>query len=210
MDSTDLTHTATGPGPDQSADAVRSAKQRLRAEVLAARRRTEPEVLAVRAEQLGARVLALPEVEAASCVAAYVSTGTEPGTGPLLAALHARGVRVLLPLLRDDLDLDWAPYEGPDSLRPAARGLREPATAPLGVEAVRTADVLLVPGLAVSTSGLRSGRGGGSYDRVLARVPATFTCVLLHPGEVGLEVPAESHDRVVDAAVTSDLITRFD
>ena len=209
MDSTDLTHRATGPGPDQSADAVRSAKQRLRAEVLAARRRTEPAVLAVRADQLATQVLALPEVEAAGCVAAYVSTGTEPGTEPLLEALHARGTRVLLPLLRDDLDLDWAPYDGPGSLRPAARGLREPATAPLGVESVRTADVLLVPGLAVSASGLRSGRGGGSYDRVLARVPGTFTCVLLHPGEVGLDVPAEVHDRAVDAAATADGVTRF-
>ena len=33
----------------------------------------------------------------------------------------------------------------------------------------------------------RLGRGGGSYDRALARVPVgTFTCVLLHDDEVGL------------------------
>lgn len=209
MESTDLTHIPTGPGPDRSADALVSAKQRLRAEVLAARRLLDPATLAARAAALAEQVLALPEVAAATSVAAYVSYGTEPGTGVLLDALHARGTEVLLPVLLDDNDLDWAPYDGPGSLHPAARGLREPATAPLGVEAVRRVDVLLVPGLAVSTTGLRSGRGGGSYDRVLARVPDTFTCVLLHPGEVGLDVPAEAHDRPVDAAATARGVTRF-
>ena len=69
----------------------------------------------------------------------------------------------------------------------------------LGVDAVATADVVLVPGLAVSADGHRLGRGGGSYDRALARVPVgTFTCVLLYDGEVGLDVPVEPHDRTVD------------
>ncbi len=53
-----------------------------------------------------------------------------------------------------------------------------------------------MPGLAVGHDGLRLGRGGGSYDRALARVPVgTFTCVLLHDDEVGVDVPAEPHDR---------------
>ena len=51
----------------------------------------------------------------------------------------------------------------------------------LGADAVATADVVLVPGLAVSADGMRLGRGGGSYDRALGRVPVgTFTCVLLY------------------------------
>ena len=58
----------------------------------------------------------------------------------------------------------------------------------LGVDAVATADAVLVPGLAVSSRGERLGRGGGSYDRALGRVPVgTFTCVLLHDEEVGIE-----------------------
>ncbi len=65
------------------------------------------------------------------------------------------------------------------------------------------ADVVLVPGLAVAPDGMRLGRGGGSYDRALARVPVdTFTCVLLHDDEVGLEVPREPHDRPVTAVVS--------
>ncbi len=70
--------------------------------------------------------------------------------------------------------------------------------------------MVLVPGLACSPSGDRLGRGGGSYDRALARVPvSTFVCVLLYDDEVGLAVPTEPHDRSVTAAATPGGIERF-
>ena len=105
-------------------------------------------------------------------VAAYVSVGREPGTRPLLEALRARGVRVLLPVLLPDNDLDWGVYEGAEQLVRAGRGLLEPAGPRLGPEAVTEADAVLLPGLAVDGQGIRLGRGGGSYDRVLARLGA--------------------------------------
>jgi hypothetical protein len=41
-----------------------------------------------------------------------------------------------------------------------------------------------VPALAVGRDGTRLGRGGGSYDRALARVGAAIqTVALLYPGE---------------------------
>ena len=59
-----------------------------------------------------------------------------------------------------------------------------------------------MPALAVSRSGMRLGRGGGSYDRALARAESAFTVALLHDGELLDEVPAEPHDRPVDAVIT--------
>ena len=113
-------------------------------------------------------------------------------------------------MLLPDLDLDWAVYRGADSLIPAGRGLLEPAGPRLGVDAVATADLVLVPGLAVSPAGVRMGRGGGSYDRALGRVPVgTPVWVLLYDDEVGLDVPSEPHDRTVTGAVTPRGIVRF-
>nr|WP_281363399.1 5-formyltetrahydrofolate cyclo-ligase [Nocardioides perillae] len=182
----------------------------MRDQVLAARRRLSLAELAQTALALSEEVLALPEVRRAATVAAYVSVGSEPGTGLLLEALRARGHRVLLPVLRPDLDLDWAEHRGAVGLARAGRGLLEPTAPTLGTDAVATADVVLVPGLAVGPAGERLGRGGGSYDRALARVPVgTLTAVLLHPGETGLPVPTESHDRPVAAAVVPGRVLRF-
>jgi len=69
---------------------------------------------------------------------------------------------------------------------------------------------VLVPGLAVDRSGMRLGRGGGSYDRALARVPVgTPVLVLLYDGEVLDRVPADDHDRRVTAAVTASGVVRL-
>ncbi|UUZ60615.1 5-formyltetrahydrofolate cyclo-ligase [Nocardioides sp. B-3] len=130
-----------------------------------------------------------------------MSVGREPGTGLLLDTLRAAGKRVLLPVLRADNDLDWCEFDG--HLVPASRGLLEPAGPRLGVEAIAEAEVVLVPGLAASADGDRLGRGGGSYDRALARVGAGVpVAVLLHENETGLDVPTEPHDRRVTHVVT--------
>ena len=162
------------------------------------------------ARSLAEHLLATTEVRRAATVAAYVSINGEPGTGPLLDGLRAAGKRVILPVVLPDLDLDWAVYRGPDDLVSARRGLLEPTGEALGLEAVATADVVLVPGLAVSPTGYRLGQGGGCYDRALGRVPVgTFTCVLLYDDEVGVDVPVEPHDRPVLFAATPSGVRRL-
>ena len=187
-----------------------AAKLALRDQLVTARGRVPLPVLSDHARAVAEHLMAAPELRRAATVAAYVSVGREPGTGPLLAALAAAGKRVILPLLQPDDDLDWAVYRGPDSLVPARRGLLEPVGTPLGPYAIGTADCVIVPGLAVDRTGLRLGRGGGSYDRALGRVPVgTFTCVVLQASEVRDEVPADAHDRRVTAVVTEDGVIRF-
>jgi 5-formyltetrahydrofolate cyclo-ligase len=180
-----------------------SPKQNVRLAVLRAR-----EAMSVRERADAGRfirdaVLGRPEVEMAASVAAYVSFGTEPDTRSLLFALWKRGTYVLLPLLLPGGDLDWASYEGPDSLTAGRFGLLEPTEPRRGVDAIKAADVVLAPALAVSPSGLRLGRGGGSYDRALARVgPNILTVGLVYDAELLDSVPAEPHDQRLRAVVT--------
>jgi len=166
------------------------AKQQLRERLLAARRaRGSDEIAAARA---GVRAAIRAQAERAGwrCVAGYLPLRTEPGSPDALADLCALHVRVLVPALLADRDLAWARWDG-------ATGT------PLGVDAVAAADAVLVPALAVAHDGTRLGRGGGSYDRALARVPAGVPRIaLLFDGELVAELPREPWDEPVTAVIT--------
>lgn len=212
-------HIATGTGTDLKHDerADDSDKRAWRRSILTVRGGLTADDVRESAAALVRRALGLPELAHARTVVAYVSVGSEPGTLALLDTLHARGTRVLLPVLLPDNDLDWGAYEGEGSLTRVRHGgkmaLLEPGGPRLGPEAVTEADVVLLPGLAVDTRGMRLGRGGGSYDRVLARLdragahPALV--VLLYDTEVVERVPEEPHDRPVHAVVTPSGVRRF-
>jgi 5-formyltetrahydrofolate cyclo-ligase len=175
-------------------------KASLRARVLGARSGLSADERAQAGRGIRDALLSRPELQMAGTVAAYYSVGSEPDTRGLVYGLWKRGTYVLLPVLKPDGDLDWASYEGPESLVPGPRGLLEPGEAPRGTDAVARADVVLVPALAVDRAGNRLGRGGGSFDRALARVgPLIPVIALLYDDELLDYVPAEPHDRPVRA-----------
>ena len=181
---------------------IQQEKARLRALVSSARALLSAQERGEAGRQIRDALLSLPEVQMAGTVAAYYSIGSEPDTRGLVFALWKRGTYVLLPLLRPDGDLDWASYEGPESLVAGPRGLQEPGEAARGARAVASADVVLVPALAVDRQGNRLGRGGGSFDRALARVgPLIPVIALLYDSELLERVPVEEHDTPVRAVV---------
>src|SRR3954451_8853388 len=150
----------------RQAEKSRADKVALRNRLLTARRQLPNATRRTADARLQSQTLALVRAEAPSTIAAYVPIDTEPG-GPDLPALLAVHARVLLPVLLADNDLDWALYEG--ELVAGPRGVLQPPGPRLGADAVRSADLVIVPALAVDARGMRMGRGGGSYDRVLAR-----------------------------------------
>lgn len=118
---------------------------------------------------------------------------TEPGSTALLDALAGRGVRVLVPVLLADNDLDWAEWDV----------AAQQGGASVGVGSIARADALVVPALAVAGDGTRLGRGGGSYDRALRRVPAGVpVAALLYDGELVGSLPRDDWDVPVTAVVT--------
>ena len=175
-------------------------KASLRRQLLAARKLISDSIRNEGGRLIRDHVLEMAEVATAGTVAAYYSVGTEPDTHGLIFALWKRGSYVVLPVLLPGGDLDWASYEGPDSLAPGPRGLLQPVEPVRGVGTVARADVVLVPALAVDVFGHRLGRGGGSYDRALARVGAQVPVIaLLYDSELLPSVPVAAHDQLVSA-----------
>jgi 5-formyltetrahydrofolate cyclo-ligase len=141
-------------------------------------------------------------------VAAYLSSGSEPGTLQLVAWLASQDVRVLLPVLTHPnheprTETTWAPYAGPDALRIGVASILEPTTDIAPENALSTADLVICPALAANTAGDRLGRGGGWYDRALHQVnPEAQLWALLNDDEVLEAIPTRSWDRPVRAIVT--------
>jgi 5-formyltetrahydrofolate cyclo-ligase len=173
-------------------------KPGVRAAVLAARRAlTGPERAAADAA-ITDHAIAL--VRGRSRVAGYLPMVGEPGGPGLVDALAAQVEVLLLPVLCPDRDLDWACYDGSVERSGA---MSEPTGPRLGVDAITGAELLLVPAVAVDGTGVRLGRGGGSYDRALARVRAgTPIVALLYEGELRAELPAVAQDRPVTGVIT--------
>lgn len=128
-----------------------------------------------------------------STVAAYASFGTEPSTAVLLDRLRADGIEVLLPAVLASKDLTWVDDAGVDR----------------GIDAITGCGLIVVPGLAADRAGNRLGRGGGSYDRALARVAVDVPRVLLlFDGELVDAVPVEPHDATVSHVALPSAVLR--
>ena len=128
-----------------------------------------------------------------SCAAIYRSLPLEPPTEALADMLHARGMRVIVPETLPDMDLDWHELRADGSEGPG-----------LGLWAIGAALVILAPALAVDHSGTRLGKGGGCYDRALARrhPEAVIVAIVNDEEYAAWPLPRDAHDVNVDAVIT--------
>jgi 5-formyltetrahydrofolate cyclo-ligase len=203
-----------------------AVKRELRRAATAARRAIGAAELAAARAAIRDHVLHRRAEQGWRTVAGYQPLGTEPGSVELLAALVAAGARVMVPRLLPDADLDWEWWTpggaraalgvqalgveglgveglGVEGLGVEGLGVEGLGVEGLGVEAIVSVDAALVPALAVARDGVRLGRGGGSYDRALRRIPAGRTVgALLFEHELVAALPADEWDAPVNAVVT--------
>ncbi|GAA0413156.1 5-formyltetrahydrofolate cyclo-ligase [Leifsonia naganoensis] len=142
-------------------------------------------------------------------VACFLSTTIEPDTRPFLNWAHAQGLRVLLPISREDGLLDWTTGDG-ETETEGLFGMPEAVGELLGPIAINDVDLILVPAAAVDASGMRMGWGRGYFDKTLGsmeKCPPVYA--VLFDGELVDEVPRERHDQAVDGVVTPTRIVQF-
>ncbi|MFF1635139.1 5-formyltetrahydrofolate cyclo-ligase [Leifsonia sp. NPDC058248] len=145
----------------------------------------------------------------ARSIACYLSTTIEPDTRPFLNWAHQQGLRVLLPISRDDGLLDWTTSDG-ETETEGLFGLPEPVGELLGPIAINDVDLIIIPAASVDAKGMRMGWGRGYFDKTLGsmeKCPPVYA--VLFDGELVDEVPRERHDQPVDGAVTPTRIAQF-
>jgi len=189
---------------------VTTRKRALRAQ-LRARRALHQEMERVAAsEAIATRLGELVERLDARSVSCYLSTDTEPGTREFVADAVDRGVRVVVPVMRTDGRLDWAPWTRDTPLHTNEFGLQEPDGELLGPTAVDDVDLMIIPAAAVGADGARMGWGRGAFDRTLSAIatsPPVYA--VLYDDELLDAVPSEAHDQPVSGVVTPHRTVTF-
>lgn len=151
------------------------------------------------------RALRHPALAAAQTVHVY---WPQPGSGevdtrPLIAALRARGVTIVLPVVTSYEPgapaMEHRRYDGPRCLQPNRWGIPEPTGTPrVPTEAL---DVVIVPALGAGRDGHRIGHGAGYYDAFLSSVTAP-RLGLVYEACLVPSVPSAPHDVPLTAIIT--------
>jgi 5-formyltetrahydrofolate cyclo-ligase len=168
---------------------VRDAKQALRRAAAERRKAMSDDAREHARAAIGAaiQVRVALALRPGSRIALYEPLRTEPLPRGMATVLAAGGFDVIVPVTLTDNDLDWRHVE---------------SSSTLGTSAITGAGLVLVPAFSVDLSGNRLGRGGGSYDRALARTgPAALIAAVLYEFELVEHVPVDRWDRPVSAVV---------
>ena len=179
-----------------------------------ARREVERRIAALTAEQradasarIRQRIAELREYFRARTVMMFAAMPDEVDTLPIIEDALAAGKTVVLPHVgRGAGKMDARVVRDvARELVPGTFGIPEPRDCP--VADPDTIEFVLVPGRAFDRQGNRLGRGGGYYDRFLARIDAV-RCGCVFAAQVLDAVPVEPHDVPLRIIVTEDEVIR--
>ncbi|MDQ1136285.1 5-formyltetrahydrofolate cyclo-ligase [Microbacterium sp. SORGH_AS 1204] len=184
-------------------DRIEQAKRALRADLRERRQTLSAHAREVAEAGVAQQLDALVERLGARSISCFLSTPTEPGTHAFVAGAVARGIRVLLPISRDDGLLDWSVATPDAEIAEGLFGMPEPVGDVLGPIAVNDVDLLIIPAAAVDRTGMRLGWGRGYYDKTLGsmeKCPPVYAVIF--DSEFVDHVPRDVHDQPVTGVVT--------
>jgi 5-formyltetrahydrofolate cyclo-ligase len=175
------------------------AKAVLRKRQLAALREIPLPLRAQWSQQILTRLLATDAWQAATTVMIYAPMANEPDLLPLLAT----GKRLIFPKVTPD-GLTLHEVSDAGQLMKTTGWLREPNVTLCPQVRLEQIELVTLPGLAFARqTGVRLGRGGGYYDRLLGQaefraqaIGVCFQCQVVDT------LPKEDHDLTVGQIVT--------
>lgn len=175
-------------------------KQRLRRTIRQLESQLSPRYLEESGRAIAARLLAMPEYRAAGTVFCFAGVGQEVDTRPILEDVLAAGKVLCLPLCTGPGQMELRRVTGTDRLIPGAFGIPEPPADSALVRADEV-DFAVLPCVTCDRAGRRLGRGGGYYDRFLARYRGGAV-LLCRERLLREEIPVEPHDYPVPWVLT--------
>jgi 5-formyltetrahydrofolate cyclo-ligase len=181
-------------------DPLKTAIRARMRETLAAQPEAER---AAKSDRIFQHIHSLLEGTEVGVVHCYLATKLEVQTAEIIQRAWEEGRRVVVPTLDPPGLSEWTPKT---VCAPGPLGVLQPV---LSVRvAAEEVDLWIVPGVAFCRDGSRLGRGGGFYDRLLARTRGR-TVGLAFQFQILASLAIDPWDRPVDQIVTEcGVITR--
>ena len=145
-------------------------------------------------------ILELRGLAAGAVVTSFAAFGPEPDLLDLHRLLPE--LQIAYPCCRGKGVMSFHIVNDPADLVPGRYGILEPEE---GIPPVNVADieVFLVPALAYDQAGERLGKGGGYYDRLLAKASnESFRIGIIFGCQRSAQIPVDGYDQSVDLVVT--------
>ncbi|MSU40271.1 MAG: 5-formyltetrahydrofolate cyclo-ligase [Pedosphaera sp.] len=181
-------------------ESLREAKARIRSQM---RNCFDASSRAANSAALCQRVLESPVWSSAHCIMGFAPLPDEPDITPLLRAALRAGKALYLPRWNDSEDQ----YEAAQidvletNLTTGKYGILEPK-AHCTLKDLGALNLVLVPGVAFSTSGKRLGRGKAHYDAILELTTGAWKFGVAFDWQVLDTIPTEPHDMCVNWIAT--------
>lgn len=192
-------------------DEIAREKRALRAELRERRSQLTDAQRAAAGEGITEQLRALVDRFGATSISCFLSSSTEPSTRDFVREAHERGIRVLLPIARNDGLLDWSVASSEGDETEGLFGMPEPVGELLGPIAVNDVDLMIVPAAAIDHHGVRLGWGRGYFDKTIGSMegcPPVYAVVF--DSEYVETLPSDLHDQPVSGVVTPTKTLTFD
>ncbi len=172
-----------------------------------ARAALSEETLKQHAQALYDNLTAIPELDQARHVAAYIAIRGEISLDPTIRGLEMRGAQCYLPVLRGE-QMNFAPWHSDQPLEKKGMGLFEPSAPESAWIQPESLDAVLAPLVVFDRQCNRIGQGGGFYDRTFAfrreqHRAGPLLIGVAHHSQQELALPVQAWDVPLDMIVTN-------
>ena len=180
-------------------------KARLRKEMLRIRAALSKEESESASRRIAERLAELDLSKRNGALLTYVSMGHEVDTRDVIGRWIEEAREVYVPPVAGEALLRWSRLLDPEDLRTGALGTPEPKDIASDSSTLPPRAVVLVPGVAFSSTGARLGRGSGYFDRFLSGYRGTKVG-LAFDLQIVRAIPEEGHDQRMDLVITESRV----
>lgn len=174
-------------------------KESLRRLLLEKRDNTSFDLMKIASERIQKKLKKVYAFKNAQKIGVYYPIGSEILTQDIIQEMLSQGREVFLPKTKRD-GMEFRKIADFSSLEIGNFGIMEPKD---NCKTDNKLDVVLVPTVAITPTGVRLGYGHGYYDRFLAD-NKTVTISLTLEKQIVKKIPISEHDIIIDWIVTEN------